>query len=232
MYPASQKRHPSVQPRAISMEARSKTARDHGSGAPTGTGTRSRSSITWRRVAGGPPERSGTRNPVRPSRTSPRSDGTRTPGRAASARNTRSRGAPSRRRPPTSRRRPGRPSSASPTKKASKNGATGAGRVAHGPPPSTMGSSAPRSRDRRGMPERSRMFRTFVYESSCWSENPTTSKCRSGVNVSSVTRGNPDARNSASRSGQGAKQRSRHRSGSRAITSYRMWDPRCDIPTS
>ncbi len=53
-------------------------------------------------------------------------------------------------------------SSPSPMTKASKNGATGSGWVAVGPPPSTSGSPSPRSADRSGTPPRSSMVRMLL----------------------------------------------------------------------
>ena len=70
----------------------------------------------------------------------------------------------------------GSTSSASPMRKASKNGATGSGCVATGPPPRTSGASSPRSTARSGMPPRSSSVSTLVYVISYCSEMPTTSK--------------------------------------------------------
>ena len=52
--------------------------------------------------------------------------------------------------------------SASPTKKASKNGATGSGLAVPGPPPMTMGSPSPRSAACSGTPARSSISSTLV----------------------------------------------------------------------
>ena len=79
---------------------------------------------------------------------------------------------------------------------ASRNGASGSGCVAVGPPAMTSGSSSPRSAARSGMPPRSSIVRMFVYVSSNWSEKPTTSKSRSGRALSSDTSGRPRARSS------------------------------------
>jgi hypothetical protein len=59
-----------------------------------------------------------------------------------------------------------------------------------------------------GIPARSSMARTFVLESSYWSEKPTTSNSRTDRWVSSVRRGRRSRRIASSMSIQGMKQRS------------------------
>ena len=83
--------------------------------------------------------------------------GAHTPGTAASARRRAS-------RPSCSMAATMAPSwsSTSPTKNASKNGASGQGLATAGPPPRTMGSSPSRSAACSGTPARSSISRTFV----------------------------------------------------------------------
>ena len=77
----------------------------------------------------------------------------------------------------------------------------------------TKGWASVRASERIGMPPSSSIVKMLVKVISNWSEKPTTSKSESGRADSSVTSGSERSRSAASRSNQGAKQRSMSRSG-------------------
>ncbi len=88
-------------------------------------------------------------------------------------------------------------------KNTSTNGASGSGFEALGPPAITIGSSAPRSTLRSGMPARSSSSSTFEYVSSACSVTPKRSHSPTGRHVSSVNSGSPSRRSASAMSGHG-----------------------------
>ena len=93
-------------------------------------------------------------------------------------------------------------------KNASKNGVSGAGFDADGPPATTIGSPSPRSAARSGMPARSSTSSTLEYVSSAWSVIPSRSTSLTGRHVSSVKSGSPSRRIASAMSGHGQYTRS------------------------
>ena len=96
-----------------------------------------------------------------------------------------------------------RPSSASPMKNTSTNGASGSGLEADGPPAITIGSSSPRSQERTGMSARSSVSSTLEYVSSACSVMPSRSNSRTGRHDSRVNSGTPSRRMASAMSGHG-----------------------------
>ena len=102
---------------------------------------------------------------------------------------------------------------------ASKNGAYGSGLNAHGPPPSTNGSSSARASACSGMPAKSSVSSTFVAASSCGSVMPTASNSRTGAQLSRENSGSPSARSVSQNAGAGRNARSAAMP-SRAFTAF------------
>ena len=98
--------------------------------------------------------------------------------------------------------------SPSPMLMASKNGAYGSGLYAHGPPPSTNGSSSARSSARIGKPAKSIASSTLVAASSCGKVMPMASNAAKGAQLSIENRGNSAWRNASHISGAGKNPRS------------------------
>src|SRR5688572_627169 len=219
--PAWQNRQPSVQPRAISTDARSNTASAYGTGASDGNGYLSRSGTIARFTRAGARGSSGaptTIIPVSASSSVAYSAGTYTGYAAASSasasRRVRTPARISARSAAHVLHSPASSSSPSPMNAASMNGATGSGCDATEPPTRTSGASSARSAARSAMPPSSSNVSMLVNVSSYCSEIPTTSNPASGVWLSSDTSGTPCARSSASMSSHGANARSHQMSAS------------------
>ncbi len=120
----------------------------------------------------------------------------------------------------------------SPMKTASKNGASGAGLEALGPPATTIGSSSPRSAALSGMPARSSTSSTLEYVSSACSVIPSRSASRTGRHDSSVKSGSPCRRIASAMSGHGQYTRSAAIPARTFTCSYRIWRAWLEIPTS